>query len=158
MDLLTYEEVRGKRKNSKLIWIKEEKYLYLKKDERSDGTIVYLCYQNKINGNIECSARRSITPNGLVIKNAIPHSCHPNHESIYADLITRLNINESCAKAAAALDGLPVSVSNRLIFTRELAKYDHQVIKFKLKVATYKAPGHLLGTSVYFKDIQTFVH
>lgn len=121
MDLLTYEELKGKR--SIIIWIKEEKFLYYKKDERSDGTKVYLCYQNKIDKSTACSARRSITPSGLVTKNAIPHTCHSSHESFYNDFKTRSDINESCKAASNVLDGLPISVPSRHIFTRELAKY-----------------------------------
>lgn len=59
---------------------------------------------------------------GVVTTNTIPHSCHTDHSSLYEDLKTRSAIVNSCIQAAAALEGLHVSVPNQQIFTRELSK------------------------------------
>lgn len=122
MNFLTFEVIEGKRKNSRLIWIVEEKFLYSIKDGRADGRKVYLCYQNKIDGNSPCSARRLIDSNGVVTTNALPHSHHPDHESIYKDMKSRSGIIESCIQAATVLGDLHISVPTQQIFTRELAK------------------------------------
>lgn len=122
MNSLTFEEVEGKRKNSKLVWIVEEQYLYFKKDERADGRKVFLCYQNRIDPSQNCPARRSIDVKGVVSTNAIPHSCHADHSSIYKDMKTKSAIVNSCIQAATALEGLHVSVPNQKIFIRELSK------------------------------------
>lgn len=121
MDFLTFEVVEGKRKGSQLIWINEEKFLHFKKDERA-GRKVYQCYQNKIDKNSPCSARRLIDSKGIVTTNAIPHSSHLSHGSIYSDMKTRSGIIDSCIQAATALEGLHVTVPTQQIFTRELAK------------------------------------
>lgn len=122
MDFLTFEVVEGKRKNSKLIWIPEEKFLYFKKDERADGRIVYLCYQNQINKDSSCPARRSIDLRGNVTTNATTHACHTDHQSLYNDMKSRSGIINRCIQAAAALEGLHVAVPNQQIFTHELSK------------------------------------
>lgn len=122
MNFLTFEEIEGKRKNSKLIWIVEEQYLYFKKDERADGRKVYLCYQNRIDSNQPCPARRSIDSKGIVTTNTMPHSNHTDHRFIYEEMNTKSAIVNSCIQAATALKDLHVSVPNQQIFTRELFK------------------------------------
>lgn len=119
MNFLTTEVVEGKRKNSKLIWIAEEKFLYFLKDTRRDQKI-YQCYENRTGS--KCPARRIIDSNGKVTMNASPHSNHLSHESIYNDMKTRSNIIDACMQAANVLDGLHVTVPSQQIFTRELAK------------------------------------
>lgn len=122
MSSLTYEIVEGHRKGSKLLWIKEERYLYFMKDKRVDGRTVYLCYQNRFSGNGSCSARCSIDNQGALTTNKINHSCHTDHESTYKDLKTRSAIVDSCIQTATALKDLHIPVPNQQIFTRELAK------------------------------------
>lgn len=119
MDFLTAEIVEGKRKNSKLVWIPEEKFLYFLKDTRHDQKI-YQCYENRTGS--QCPARRTIDSTGKVSMNALPHSHHSSHESIYNDMKTRSNIIDACTQAANVLDGLHVTVPSQQIFTRELAK------------------------------------
>lgn len=121
-DYLTFEEVDGRRKGSKLIWVFEEKNLYFPKEKRS-GRDEYLCYQNKIDTNgVKCSARCMIDSNRKITKGVVPHSAHSNHESIYKDLKTRSDVVNACHAAASALEDLHVSVPNQQIFIRELAK------------------------------------
>lgn len=122
MNFLTAEEVEGKRKNSKLIWIVEEQLLYFKKDERTDGKKVFLCYQNIIDSSQPCPARRFIDLEGVVTLNALPHICHNDHRSVYEDLKTKSGVINGCIQAAKALEGLHVSVPNQQIFIRELSK------------------------------------
>lgn len=119
---MNFEEVEGKRKGSKLIWIPIEQYLYFKKDARIDGSNVYLCYQNRLDKSQPCPARRTIDSVGTVTTNQMPHSCHGNHKSLYDDLKTRSSILDSCIQAASALEGLHMPVPNQQIFTRELSK------------------------------------
>lgn len=119
---MNFEEIEGKRKGSKLVWIPEEKYLYSKKDERADGKRIYLCYQNRIDENQPCPARRFIDIAGVVTTNEVPHSCHQDHNLIYKDMKTRSDVLNSCIQAASALEGLHISVPNQRIFTRELSK------------------------------------
>lgn len=121
-NFLTAEEVEGKRKNSKLIWIVEEQFLYSKKDVRADGTKVLLCYQNKIDSSQPCPARRLFDLKGVVTTNGLPHARHENHRSVYDDMKTRSNIISGCIQAATALEGLNLPVPNQDIFTRELSK------------------------------------
>lgn len=121
-DFLTFEETAGRRRGSKLVWVFEEKNLYIFKEERG-GRKEYLCYQNKIDpNNVKCSARRIIDPSGKMTTGALSHSAHPNHEMFYKDLKTRSDVINGCTAAARALDHLHVTVPNQQIFTRELAK------------------------------------
>lgn len=122
MDRPTFEIVEGRRRNSRLLWVPEEKMLYSIKDVRGNGQKVYLCYHNIINKFPPCSARRFIDKNGVMISNTIPHSHHMNHEAVYKDLKTRSAIIDSCVQAATAMEGLHVPVPTEKIFTRELAK------------------------------------
>lgn len=121
MNFLTYEEVEGRRRGSKLIWVMEEKCLYSIKDVRNEKR-VYLCYQNQIDPTLGCSSRCSIDSSGIMSSNSIPHSNHSNHVSIYEDLKTRSNIIDSCVEAANVLKDLHVTIPNQQIFTREIAK------------------------------------
>lgn len=121
MNFLTYQEIEGRRRGSRLMWVFEDKYLYVKKDTRS-GKRVYSCYQNQIDPKAKCASRRFIDENGIMTTNWITHTPHHDHTSIYEDLKTRSNIIDSCVEASNALRDLHVTIPNQQIFTRELAK------------------------------------
>lgn len=121
MNFLSFEEVEGLRKNSKLIWIPEEKNLYFYKDQRASGTKVYLCYENRSDAG-SCPARRSIDIAGVVSTNGVSHSNHSSHEIIYENMKSRSAIIDGCIDAARSLDGLHMTIPNQQIFTREIAK------------------------------------
>lgn len=122
-----FEKIRGHRTDSTLYWIPEEKFLYVKKEERGNK-IECICYQTVLtNSNRKvdrkkCTARRFINSKGQISKSAISHTNHDNHELIYKDLITRKSIVDTCVGVQNLLGDISVKVSVGDIFTREIAK------------------------------------
>lgn len=53
---------------------------------------------------------------------ATRHTTHENHEEIYKDMISKNNFIDDVVEISDKLAGLSTQVSNRDIFTRELAK------------------------------------
>lgn len=126
---LTYGIIKGHRSNSNLLWIVEEKCLYVKKDIRSRG-VEYICYQSilcdpkkkRSEDVIKCTARRIIDPHNKVTKNSIEHSCHDNHELIHKDLMTRNTIIDTVTLLKELCQDLNIGIPSQDIFTRELSK------------------------------------
>lgn len=102
MNFLSYESLEGLRKESKLIWIPEEKYMYFHKDTRVSGNRVYLCYQNRFE-NGSCKSRRRIDVKDRVETNHVLHSNHLDHEFIYEEMKSKSAITDGCIDAAKAL-------------------------------------------------------
>lgn len=69
-----------------------------------------------------CSSRMKVTPDGKCRRKMIPHTAHEHHEAIYKDLKTRNAFLDKVVTINDVLEGLSVKVSNRDIFTLELAK------------------------------------
>ena len=63
-----------------------------------------------------------VTPDGKCRRKKIPHTKHENHETIYKELKTRNGFLDQVLMVNNVLEGLSVKVSNRDIFTLELAK------------------------------------
>lgn len=118
--------VAGKRKNSCLLYLPEEKKLFYKTSSRRDNS-EYYCYErilserDKSNGNckLKCSARVSIK-NGICMRNSTQHISHDNHEKIFNDLIPANKIKTMCATLGASLP--THKISTKEIFYQELSK------------------------------------
>lgn len=126
---LKFEKLTGIRRDGELLYVPTEKHLYVKKAERNGG-VDYICYQTILLKNKEnskkklptCTSRVKVTTDGKCKGKLIPHTNHDNHEAIYKDLKTRNAFLDKVVTVNDVLEGLSVKVSNRDIFTLELAK------------------------------------
>lgn len=124
-----YGLIKGNRRDSNLLWIKDEKFLYVKKDTKTRG-IDYICYQTirsnpkkKRNENvIQCTSRRIVDAEGKVTKNSIPHSNHENHESYYKDMMSKNAIIDTVILLRALDEDIGIRYSTHDVFTKELSK------------------------------------
>lgn len=124
MNQLTYVMVKGHRSDSALLFVPQEQHLYVKKCERFNKT-EYICYQTILckSSSIpeKCTSRVQIK-NGICTRKRNGHTTHDNHKIIYNDLITRHKINDACIALKDMSKDLCISVPDRKIFTRELAR------------------------------------
>lgn len=125
-----YEWVTGRQHTAKLLYSKSQKCLFTKCISRNGGTD-YICYQqilkkntklNALEAVIPCTSRVKVMPDGKYKSKLIGHSAHENHEHIYKDLKTKADFLDKVKTLENMLEGLPVNVSNRDIFTIEMAK------------------------------------
>lgn len=70
----------------------------------------------------QCTASVKIDNKGICTCNTKPHNAHVNHEIIYKDFKSKHAFLDNVVSISKLLEDLPVEVSNRDIFTRELAK------------------------------------
>lgn len=151
---MEYEIIDGKRfsekkyKISKLLWVPQEKFLYVKKVTRNDN-IEFICYQSilkkrKVRTDIriyyskqifiyfiqslkntedflKCTARVILHPDGKLIKNSIEHTPHGSHEFEYHDILTASQIKSKCHTAKVLFPDSAHKISAKSIFFRELA-------------------------------------
>lgn len=125
---LKYELISGFRRNSQLIWISEDKHLYVKKKvQRRSRKAFYVCYNNILFKNKiskseyqKCTAGVNIDCEDMCTRNSIKHTNHINHELLYKDFISRKNIINACTAPGTAEYGIELSA--RVIFTKEIAK------------------------------------
>lgn len=73
----------GAKIESELVYVPTEKYLYTKNKVNSNGSITYICHDNK--SIWRCSARITILDESLCkyTEKSKTHSGHPNHEDTY---------------------------------------------------------------------------
>lgn len=116
---MEYCIIRGYRGESKLVYVPKEKYLYLKKNERS-GNRTYICYQKvllarerKYEDHTKCNAVVIIDKQGNCWKGKSHHTSHQNHRSIYNDLISLNSMKDTCQflhdKAPASAHKIPLT-------------------------------------------------
>lgn len=129
MAQLIYNKIRGKRRNASLLWIPQDKYLYVRHREHTDKSKGedWICYQTilhkKDKSVVNCSSAVNIKNEMCTRKNVQnPHTNHNNHQIIYNDLITLNNIKDNCIAAKQLGEGLSMNISTCDIFTREIAK------------------------------------
>lgn len=129
MKSIDYVFVKGRR-DSQILYVPGHKCLYVKKRSKKNSTD-YVCYQtilvkNKAkSANVvipHCTASVKIDNAGICSCKTNPHNAHVNHEKIYKDFITNHNFLDDVVSTSKMLEDLPVEVSNRDIFSRELAK------------------------------------
>lgn len=123
-----YRKIRGKRRDSWLLWALEEKHLYVKHRVNGSQNEDWICYQNilcKTNKNaVKCTSAVQIGSNKICRpKNGQnPHTKHANHQLIHDDLVSLNNIKDDCIAAKKSSSGLSTDISASDIFTREIAK------------------------------------
>lgn len=125
---LKYELVSGFRRNSQLIWIPEDKHLYVKKKvQKKSRKAFYVCYnsimfKNKIckTEYIKCLAGIAIDCDSVCARNSVKHTNHINHELLYKDFISRKNIINACITPSTLNNGIEISA--RAVFTKEISK------------------------------------
>lgn len=132
---MEYQLVDGFREKSSLLYVPEEKNLYVLKvqrDANDENSKEYICYQtilfapkkknqNNNNNKVEYTARVKMQSNGLCVRN-MPHTCHNNHEDILQDM---RKSNEMKRKAKILNRNFPLQahrISTREIFQSEYVK------------------------------------
>lgn len=133
---MEYSIINGNREGCKLLWVPQEKYLYVKKCERS-GKKTYICYntilssekkkdrkENEVNleKHIKCTARVTIGENGQCNRNKIAHEPHENHQIIYEDSMLRNNIKKKCLFLRQEFPESSHKISEKEIFFGEICK------------------------------------
>lgn len=127
---LGYEFLAGQRHNSKILYVPIHECLYVKKRTKKNSTD-YICYQTVLaksktkNANKTipiCTATVKIDKKGICTMKEKPHVAHECHEVLYRDMKTKNNFLDEVATISKQLENLPIEVSNRDIFTRELSK------------------------------------
>lgn len=126
---IDYVFVRGRR-DSQILYVPGHKCLYVKKRSKKNSTD-YVCYQTVLvknktkSANVaipQCTASVKIDNEGICSCKTTAHKAHVNHENIYKDMISKHSFLDQVVSISKMLEDLPVEVSNRDIFTRELAK------------------------------------
>lgn len=103
MSSLAFEVMSGKRRNSKVLYVKDEKQFYIRKSE-AKGRIYYTCYVKT------CKSRVTLE-NGLCRKapDFVEHD-HSDQCELHAELKALNQIKEQCSDIANTL-GAPSAVS-----------------------------------------------
>lgn len=103
MSNLEFEIISGKRINSKVLYVKEEKQCYIRKSE-SKGTIYYTCYKKS------CKSR-VILKNGQCSKvvNFTQHN-HSDQHAFYEELKALSQVKKICLDGTTII-GAPSAVS-----------------------------------------------
>lgn len=120
---MDYVLLSGYRKNSKLIYIRDEKMLFRKTRTRNQQS-EYVCYQDVVSEkdpeiHLKCNARLKLNQT-IYIRNETAHSKHDNHKKIFQELKLVNKIKEACEKSGANLASHKVSTKE--IFIKELAR------------------------------------
>lgn len=127
---LGYEFLTGERRDGQLLYVPLQKCLFVKKSTTKNWTD-YICYQTilvknkKTNANKTipcCTSRVQINSSGICTAKTKAHEQHENHELIYRDMKSKNAYIDQVIHIGEHLDDLPIEVSNRDLFTRELSK------------------------------------
>lgn len=127
---INYEWLIGERRDGKLLYIPAHRCLYVKKRTKKNSTD-YICYQSILAKNKtknvdktipNCTASVKIDTNGNCTANSIAHTVHQNHEILSRDMKSKNNFLDEVVAISKMLVDLPLEVSNRDVFTRELSK------------------------------------
>lgn len=128
MKPLKYKLLKGFRESSILLYIPNEKNLYVQKSSWNNIRH-FVCYQSILCGknhkNIEipkCNARAVIDQHNICTRNKTAHSRHSHHQAIRKDLITINNLKSTCRNLRDLISESSWKISVREIFNRELAK------------------------------------
>lgn len=129
MSDVSYEIVRGLRRDSQLIWVPNDGCLFVKKESRR-GFDEYVCYQTiigdpkkKKSENFKpCTCRIKIDiETKIVAPRGKGHSEHENHVILYKDMQSKNKIVDDCIAISEACKGLSIKVPTNDIFTREIS-------------------------------------
>lgn len=108
----SFEFVSGKRCNSKLIYLTNEKQLYKKKSYYK-GKTFYTCYASN------CKARAEILEDGTCVKSQkIAHTNHLQQEEIYKELKAVEDIKKQCSNPSVLLSDTNAASGIRKVFKR----------------------------------------
>lgn len=116
-----FEKVCGIKRNSKCIYVAEQKLMYLKNVKNKNGQNTYICYNYK---KQKCSARMFEISQNICqsSSNSKPHTCIGNHEQFVTNcLLLRdiknkaIAVNETCGTEA-------FKISTQAIIDQEKSK------------------------------------
>lgn len=122
----TFKFISGFRRNSKLLYVEDEKFLYVKKkSNKKNNKDLYICYQsimikNKNLSIVKCTAGVILVSTSKCKRNSVQHSHHENHEMLYLKFTTRKLMVDDCINLNTL--GYGSNVSSRVIFTKAIAK------------------------------------
>lgn len=122
-----YTILKGNRDDYSLLYVLEDKCLYVKKIAR-ETKIEWICYQTvlikKDSTQPKCTARVIIHPDGTMTRNKIRHSNHCDHFNIRQDLDSLNAMKERCDYIRTNLDTVSSKISALDIFLQEMKKYE----------------------------------
>lgn len=128
---MEYTFVEGTREGCLLVYVPQEKNLYVFKIERNNVK-EYICYQTILakprkegsqNEHEKCSARVKLINDKICVLN-MAHTCHQNHERILQDLQKRNNMKKNCKTLKQNFPIVGHRISTRDIFQTEYVRYD----------------------------------
>lgn len=126
---MEYIFVEGTREGCLMVYVPEEKNLYVYKIERN-GIKEYICYQTvltkpkkkEVQTSLQkCTARVKLINDKLCILN-MPHNCHPSHENLMHDLKKRNNMKKKCKILKSNFPIVGHRISTREIFQPEYVR------------------------------------
>lgn len=126
---MEYRWVKGFRKGSNLVYMTNQKMLYVSKIERN-GAREYICHQTVLSapkkkggqGNHpSCTARIRILPDGTC-EEMSQHECHGNHETILQDMDKFNNMKRKSQTLKEDHEEDAHRIPARHIYQREIAK------------------------------------
>lgn len=112
---LQFEYIPGKRKNSKLVYLTEAKFIFTPINTNAKHGTRYSC----ITPN--CPARITIRNNGFceISKRGKPHIAHMDHLHEREEFIANNNIKNTCTNVDILCGGSGINVSVKSIFDNE---------------------------------------
>lgn len=109
-----FEFVAGKRHDSKLLYLIDEKQLYKKKSLYKQKTF-YTCYKNS------CKARVEMLENKICVRSGknSEHCEHPSQEDTYQELKSLENIKAECKSSTTLRNDTSALANTRKAFRSE---------------------------------------
>lgn len=115
-----------------LLYVPSEGMLYVFDGERSDGTRIFKCYQTVLTHpkkrdhleHTKCNSTVRLLRNGKCerINKNVPHTVHPDHETLAADKKKMINMKAQCRYLRDNHPEDAHKIPNRHIFQKEISK------------------------------------
>lgn len=115
---IEYELIPGKRKNSQLVYLKKDKFLFTPINGDSKNGKRYSCITPS------CPARIILRLDGIceITKRSKPHILHSDHSQKREEFLATKKIKESCADVDLLCGGSSINVSVKSIFDNEVLR------------------------------------
>lgn len=112
---IEYEFIPGKRKNSTLVYLKKEKFIFTPINADPKNGKRYTC------SSVSCPAKIVIRPCGTceISKRSKPHNIHSDHSQLRDEYIAIKQIKEKCSNVDELCGGSGINVSVKSIFDNE---------------------------------------
>lgn len=106
-----------------LLYLEDEKHLFVRRDGSDDGTKVYYGCYDALNGSNGCKARCTMdTKTNKCKRNNKPHNGHDNHEVTYRDMESLNAMKDHCQYLFKNFPFSAMKIPIEEIFLTEMAK------------------------------------